>query len=144
MENEFSKENMKKWLTNTSKTIILLTVAALMCCKIKYLRGSVGTGRRARLRILCLLQACGFKSRLPHRTNKRSRAKALDLLFIYVEGDLNPAGSSLLAINGSSVGSTEKRSTGPFFISVSPRLPQQRPTEQALSACENQVRSSST
>ena len=28
--------------------------------------GSVGIGRRARLRILCLLQACGFKSHLPH------------------------------------------------------------------------------
>ena len=28
--------------------------------------GSVGTGRRARLRILWLLQSCGFKSHLPH------------------------------------------------------------------------------
>ena len=28
--------------------------------------GSVGTGRRARLRILCSLRACGFKSHLPH------------------------------------------------------------------------------
>ena len=28
--------------------------------------GSVGTGRRARLRILCILLACGFKSHLPH------------------------------------------------------------------------------
>ena len=30
------------------------------------LSGSVGTGRRARLRILWLLQSCGFKSHLPH------------------------------------------------------------------------------
>ena len=29
--------------------------------------GSVGTGRRARLRILWLLQSCGFKSHLPHQ-----------------------------------------------------------------------------
>ena len=28
--------------------------------------GSVGTGRRARLRILCSLRTCGFKSHLPH------------------------------------------------------------------------------
>ena len=32
------------------------------------MRGSVGTGRRARLRILWLLQSCGFKSHLPHQT----------------------------------------------------------------------------
>ena len=28
---------------------------------------SVGTGRRARLRILCSLRTCGFKSHLPHQ-----------------------------------------------------------------------------
>ena len=33
----------------------------------KLIRGSVGTGRRARLRILCILLAYGFKSRLPHK-----------------------------------------------------------------------------
>ena len=30
------------------------------------IRGSVGIGRRARLRILCSLRTCGFKSHLPH------------------------------------------------------------------------------
>ena len=29
--------------------------------------GSVGIGRRARLRILCSLRTCGFKSHLPHQ-----------------------------------------------------------------------------
>ena len=33
--------------------------------------GSVGTGRRARLRILWLLQSCGFKSHLPHYVFKK-------------------------------------------------------------------------
>ena len=46
--------------------------------------GSVGTGRRARLRILCLLQACGFKSRLPH--NKKTRALALVFFVILKHG----------------------------------------------------------
>ena len=41
--------------------------------------GSVGTGRRARLRILWLLQSCGFKSHLPHEERKKSRSN--DLLF---------------------------------------------------------------
>ena len=31
------------------------------------IRGSVGIGRRARLRILCSLRTCGFKSHLPHQ-----------------------------------------------------------------------------
>ena len=31
------------------------------------MRGSVGTGRRARLRILWSLRSCGFKSHLPHK-----------------------------------------------------------------------------
>lgn len=31
------------------------------------MRGSVGIGRRARLRILCSLRTCGFKSHLPHQ-----------------------------------------------------------------------------
>ena len=35
-------------------------------------RGSVGTGRRARLRILWLLQSCGFKSHLPHWTTLKT------------------------------------------------------------------------
>ena len=32
--------------------------------------GSVGIGRRARLRILWLLQSCGFKSHLPHSSRR--------------------------------------------------------------------------
>ena len=34
------------------------------------MRGSVGTGRRARLRILWSLRSCGFKSHLPHTQSK--------------------------------------------------------------------------
>ena len=37
--------------------------------------GSVGTGRRARLRILWLLQSCGFKSHLPHWTIRQGSSK---------------------------------------------------------------------
>ena len=40
--------------------MILLSSRREMIC------GSVGTGRRARLRILCSLRTCGFKSHLPH------------------------------------------------------------------------------
>ena len=46
--------------------------------------GSVGTGRRARLRILCLLQACGFKSHLPHwvkRLRMLDNSSVLGFLF---------------------------------------------------------------
>ena len=35
--------------------------------------GSVGTGRRARLRILWALRSCGFKSHLPHWLTKKDR-----------------------------------------------------------------------
>ena len=45
-------------------------------------RGSVGTGRRARLRILCILLAYGFKSRLPHRELKSMRFQ----LFLFLGG----------------------------------------------------------
>ena len=38
--------------------------------------GSVGTGRRARLRILWLLQSCGFKSHLPHWTIRQGPSEA--------------------------------------------------------------------
>ena len=42
------------------------------------IRGSVGIGRRARLRILCSLRTCGFKSHLPHFLGiKRVYQKAL-------------------------------------------------------------------
>ena len=44
--------------------------------------GSVGTGRRARLRILWLLQSCGFKSHLPHQ-------KTSTFVFC-ADGDMNP------------------------------------------------------
>ena len=46
--------------------------------------GSVGTGRRARLRILWLLQSCGFKSHLPHQ-----RPQPLVEVF-FADGDMNP------------------------------------------------------
>ena len=42
--------------------------------------GSVGTGRRARLRILWAMRSCGFKSHLPHE-NKRVKPIGLTLLF---------------------------------------------------------------
>ena len=45
-------------------------------------------------------------------------------LFYYVaEPNLNPRVQGLLDMNVSSVGSTGKRSTGPFSVSVSPHLP---------------------
>ena len=75
--------------------------------------GSVGTGRRARLRILWSLRSCGFKSHLPQ---EKKRVKPYGLaLFFYAEESLESKAQGLLAINGSSVGSVGKRSTGPFF-----------------------------
>ena len=46
--------------------------------------GSVGTGRRARLRILWSMRSCGFKSHLPHyieQRKKRVREKRLFTVF---------------------------------------------------------------
>ena len=50
--------------------------------------GSVGTGRRARLRILWLLQSCGFKSHLPHSVIKWKPwfFKAFVFLSVYSSG----------------------------------------------------------
>ena len=74
--------------------------------------GSVGTGRRARLRILWSLRSCGFKSHLPQ---EKKRVKPYGLaLFFYAEESLEPKAQGLLAINSSSVGSVGKRSTGPL------------------------------
>lgn len=43
-----------------------------------------------------------------------SSAAAFGLLNVWLRGDLEPRAQGLLAINGSSVGSVGKRSTGPF------------------------------
>ena len=55
-----------------------------------YIRGSVGTGRRARLRILWLLQSCGFKSHLPHdlKSFKPSKIKGLRDFSFWKNADL--------------------------------------------------------
>ena len=55
--------------------------------------GSVGTGRRARLRILWLLQSCGFKSHLPHEIIKRARSLTWPFLLSHAEESLEPMGS---------------------------------------------------
>ena len=39
--------------------------------------GSVGTGRRARLRILWAMRSCGFKSHLPHLTLGKPRKSGI-------------------------------------------------------------------
>ena len=44
--------------------------------------GSVGTGRRARLRILCALRSCGFKSHLPHE-NLLSKDKRFFYFWVF-------------------------------------------------------------
>ena len=49
------EKNINFLLTSSTKPYTIIPV-----------RGSVGTGRRARLRILCSLRTCGFKSHLPH------------------------------------------------------------------------------
>ena len=55
--------------------MILLSSRREMIC------GSVGTGRRARLRILCSLRTCGFKSHLPHSfIRERVYQKSLEAL----------------------------------------------------------------
>ena len=56
-------------------------------CVENTLSGSVGTGRRARLRILWLLQSCGFKSRLPH-PKKDNQSIKLWLSFLCAEESL--------------------------------------------------------
>ena len=55
-------------LTYRNHFVILSLVAREKIKNPKEMRscGSVGTGRRARLRILWALRSCGFKSHLPH------------------------------------------------------------------------------
>ena len=56
--------------------------------------GSVGTGRRARLRILWALRSCGFKSHLPHWLTKKDRTLCPVFFFVDRSGSkLEPKGS---------------------------------------------------
>ena len=55
--------------------------------------GSVGIGRRARLRILCPFRACEFKSHLPHLLTKVSFAEVAELADAHGSG---PCGSNTL------------------------------------------------
>ncbi len=55
--------------------------------------GSVGTGRRARLRILWLLQSCGFKSHLPHSLKKKLQALPEASFLIRQTSHLKPMAS---------------------------------------------------
>ena len=57
-------------------------------------RGSVGTGRRARLRILCIMLACGFKSHLPH-VRTAPQACCLGCCF-FMRKETEPSGFCLL------------------------------------------------
>ena len=45
--------------------------------------GSVGTGRRARLRILWAMRSCGFKSHLPHLTLGKPCKSQIYRAFLY-------------------------------------------------------------
>ena len=73
-KNRKLQQNQKLWnfwkkvLTYRNHFAILSLVAREKIKNPKEMRscGSVGTGRRARLRILWALRSCGFKSHLPH------------------------------------------------------------------------------
>ena len=66
----------RNWQTRKTKDLVAIAVVWVQVpssafYNLIFICGSVGTGRRARLRILWLLQSCGFKSHLPHDKMKR-------------------------------------------------------------------------
>ena len=78
-------------------------------------RGSVGTGRRARLRILCSLRACGFKSRLPHPLKESNQVIGCSFL-LYTSLEL------LQPIAGYSILNVPMSSLNPWFKVSSPQV----------------------
>ena len=70
IEIQKNKKNSKKLLTVYivfGIVPIVATISKTYDRNRNAICGSVGTGRRARLRILWALRSCGFKSHLPHR-----------------------------------------------------------------------------
>ena len=63
---------------------------------------------------LPVVTSCGFKSHHPHLEKEKTQIYIWVFSFSYGDEPLEPMVQGLLAINGSSVGSAEKRSTGPF------------------------------